>query len=122
MLNGVSTAALILPDSFPAGRYAFNFLLQGPGIHLMGRVDDKRPPRQLNYVAKAANKDIVAKTVAVDQDGYFQVPNLLFEDRATFVFSPTEKVYGNSLRIELEAPCDSMFTSLANTSFFYRHR
>lgn len=118
MLNGVSTAALVLPDSFPAGRYAFNFRLQGPGIHLMGRVDDKRPPQQLNYVAKAADKDIVAKTIAVDQDGYFQVPNLLFEDRATFVFSPTEKVYGNSMRIELEAPCDSMFTSLADTSFF----
>lgn len=118
LLSGVATAAIILPPDMPAGMYAFNYSLQGPGIHLMGRVLDKRKIDDINYVATASNKEVIAKTVQVDALGYFQVPNLLFEEKATFVFSPTYKVFGNSLEIALEAPADSAFISLADTTLF----
>lgn len=118
LLSGVATAAIVLPPDMPQGMYAFNFQLQGPGIHLMGRVLDKKPPEAINYIATASNKDVDAKTVQVDALGYFQVPNLLFDEKATFVFSHTYKVFGNSLEIALEAPADSAFVSLADTTFF----
>lgn len=116
--NGVAAGILSLPDSFPPGVYAFNFSLRRELVHIMGRVKDKKPPPQINYVAMAANKEATAGTIAVDADGYFQVPNLVFDEKASFVFSPVEKTKENWLDVEIETPVDSSFPPLATQTVF----
>lgn len=118
MLDGLTTAALILPDTFPKGVYAFNFQLQGPGLHIMGQVLNEPPPAQVNVLGKASNKEVMAQTIKVEDLGFFQMPGILFEDKATFVFSPVNTTKENNLEISIWTPIDSAFVSLADTTIF----
>ncbi|MCU0394696.1 MAG: hypothetical protein MUF29_02215 [Chitinophagaceae bacterium] len=118
LLDGAASGQIALPDSFPAGVYALHFSLRRELVHIMGRVKDKKPPRQINYIAVAANQDMAATILPVDEYGYFEIPNLVFDDKATFIFSPVGKTKDNWLDVELETPVDSVFQPLATQTLF----
>ena len=113
MVEGVATAAIALPDSLPAGVYLLTAKVQREMVHIMGRVKGKKPPPVINALAMKGKDMVFAKPVNVDADGYFQMPNLLFEGRATLVFTPIDKPKINWLDLEVEAPVDSTFFVLA---------
>ncbi len=116
--NGQASAMLMIPDSFPSGVYAIHAALRRELVHIMGMVKDKKPPTEINYMAVAANTEVAAATIKVEPDGSFQIPNLVFDEKATFIFSPSKKYKDNWLDVSLETPVDSSFYHLADTSFF----
>jgi len=115
MINGLTTAAIGIPDSLEKGVYFFNYSLQREMVHIMGRLQNKRPEKEITLMAKAQNKEVIAQNIVVDEDGYFQIPNLLFEGKANFVFSPAKKYPVNFLEVEIETPVDSLFSPMAES-------
>jgi hypothetical protein len=118
MEQGVASATVVLPDSLEPGVYALAALVQREMVHLLGRVKNKNPPAEVNMVATKGKTLLFARPIVLQPDGYFQVPNLLFDNRATFVFSPQEKARNNWLDVELEAPVDSAFFVMARQTQF----
>jgi hypothetical protein len=116
--NGRTSGLLVVTDSFPVGVYAFNMALRKQLVHVLGTIKDKKPPASINYVAVASNQEVAASTLTVDEYGGFQIPNLVFDEKATFIFSPTKKTPDNWLDIRLETPVDSAFFPLADTTVF----
>ncbi len=113
MVNGIATAAIAIPDSLDKGVYFFNYRLQREMVHVMGRLKNEKPEKELTLMAKAQNKEVITQNVVVDEDGYFQIPNLLFEGKANFIFSPVKKYPVNFLEVEIETPVDSVFSPMA---------
>lgn len=119
VVNGKANASIVFADSFPAGQYAMHCALQREGLYVLGQVKDRKPPTEINMLAMAANKDKMIQSIAIDSEGFFQMQALLFEGKATFVFSPTQKHLTNWLDIALETPLDSSFVALADTTLFF---
>ena len=116
--EGAASGRLVVTDSLPSGLYAFNFLVQKELVHIMGQVKGKRPPEGINYLARGNGQDLLVGTLKVDEAGMFQIPNLLIDNKATFVFTPVKKTPDNWLDIFLETPVDSTFYPLATTTKF----
>ncbi|HSR38144.1 MAG TPA: hypothetical protein VLL95_04470, partial [Phnomibacter sp.] len=63
-------------------------------------------------------QDLLIGTLIVDEAGMFQLPNLMIDNKATFVFTPVKKTPDNWLDIFLETPVDSTFYPLAKCTYF----
>ncbi|TAD86379.1 MAG: hypothetical protein EAY75_08650 [Bacteroidetes bacterium] len=113
LVDGLATAAIALPDSLPKGVYVLRAKVQREMVHVLGRVKGKKPPPVINALAMKGKEMVFAKPVNVDADGYFQLQNLLFEERATLVFTPIDKSKNNWLDVEVETPVDSSFYAFA---------
>lgn len=119
LIDGVATAALLLPDSLPPAVYAITCLVQREMVHVLGRLKNKNPPDSINVAAMDGKRLLFAKVVKIDGYGNFQVPNLLFENKATVVFTPFAKTKSNWLDVDMEAPVDSVFFPLAKVTRLY---
>lgn len=116
--DGACSGWLAISDSVPPGVYAFNFMVQKELVHIMGQVKGKKPPEGINYLARGNGQDLLIGTVKVDEAGIFQLPNLMIDNKATFVFTPLKKTPDNWLDILLETPVDSNFYALAKHTAF----
>jgi len=118
-LKGRCKISLKINDSIPNGAYAFNFLLQKKFLAINGKLTNSTSQdKEINYMARARNKPAIIDGAALQPGGYFEINNLYFTDSLFFGFSPMEKSKVNKLKISIETPIDSVFTTEAITTEF----
>ena len=88
VINGYSEGAMHIGSDIPAGRYAFNFLLQPDFFNVAGTLSRPRAKdTALNYLVLFKDKETLVKSVKVAPDGQFIIRGLVFQDTAMFSFS-----------------------------------
>jgi hypothetical protein len=113
VLNGELEAGLAIGDSIRAGKYAVNFILQKGLFKIYGHIKNKFNDKSLNYLMMIKGKKSFFNTVDVGDGGSFLIKNVLFEDEAFFLFTPSKKVKRNDLIIDVTTPLDSTFNPIA---------
>ncbi len=120
LIDGYSTASLVLGDSIPPGNYAVNFLVQKDLLQLKGKVRDHNPKSKgLNYLVFNNKKLAYFGIVKPDMLGNFKTVKILFEENAQFVFTEIGKK-SNNLFIDIVNTLDSTFTPLFTQTEFIK--
>ncbi len=125
IINGYSSARLVIDSTITPGEYAVNFLLQKNFFRIKGEVLNAfKKETQINYVLLSKNKDIVTGSLPLDNDKFFISDCMLFQDSANLIFSrPNHK--GINLEIQLINDLDSMYyaaDSLTNFISIYDNK
>jgi hypothetical protein len=120
IVNGEVLGSLLVENTIPEGRYAFNFMIQRGYCKVSGEViDHDKKEVLINYMMVLKNKKgTYIDNTAVDADGKFKLKSTLFEDSAYFIFSPIRKTKTNYLSIKIETPLDSAFTPVYTATRF----
>jgi len=113
ILNGECEGTLAIGDSIKPGKYAINFVVQSGLFKVYGNITSAYNEKTLNYLMMVKGKKSYFGSVEVQNGKSFLVKNVLFEDDASFLFSPTKKGKANNLMINVTTPLDSVFTPLA---------
>jgi hypothetical protein len=114
VIDGISSANLVIDSSMANGRYAFNFLAKKQFFSIRGNAD-KVSKSELNYSMLTKNNNSFFGKTTTNTDGDFLLKGLLFEDTCYFIFSSESNTYRDNLTIKLATPLDSVFVS--DTSF-----
>ena len=110
VVDGISSANLVIDSSMANGRYAFNFLVKKQFFNIRGNAD-KVSKSELNYSMLTKNNNSFFGKTTTNADGDFLLKGLLFEDTCYFIFSSESKAYQDNLTIKLVTPLDSVFVS-----------
>ncbi len=117
MLKGMAAGQLIISDLLSNGDYAMNFVVQRSFFSIDGKVADySRRDGELNYIMFNKDGSSFTGSVIPAPDGVFRVPGLLFENEASFVFTPSKKNTVNELDIEIVTQLDSTFSPYATAT------
>ena len=120
LIDGYTTASLVLGDSIPPGNYAVNFLVQKDLLQLKGKVRDHNPKSKgLNYLVFNNKKLTYFGILNPDSQGNFKTTKILFENNAQFVFTEIGKK-SNNLFIDVVNTLDSTFTPLCTQTEFIK--
>jgi hypothetical protein len=116
ILNGSSKASFIIDSSIANGKYAFNFLVQKSFFSLEGQIKNYDTlQKNINYMMFTKDDNSYVNTFSPDENGSFRLRGILFQDTATFVFTPSAKNIENTLIVDIKSPIDSFFS--ADTAF-----
>lgn len=120
MIEGEVNAALKISEQIPSGNYAISCLIQSGFYRMQGQVIERdKKDTVINYMMRTSTKQMMVDRVKVDSKGFFTMKPMLFQDTASFYFSPVQKPKKNYLAILLKTPVDSAFEPAAmHTSFF----
>ena len=120
MIEGEVNAALKINETIPSGNYAINCLVQSGFYRIQGQVIERdKKDTIINYMMRTSSKQMMVDRVKVDAKGYFTMKPMLFQDTASFYFSPVQKPKKNYLAILLKTPVDSAFEPVdTQTAFF----
>ncbi|MFY8025161.1 MAG: hypothetical protein ACOVNO_07425 [Sediminibacterium sp.] len=120
MIEGEVNAALKISEQIPSGNYAISCLIQSGFYRMQGQVIEReKQDTFINYMMRTSTKQMMVDRVKVDAKGFFTMKPMLFQDTASFYFSPVKKPKKNYLAILLKTPVDSAFEPAAmQTSFF----
>lgn len=120
MIEGEVNAALKISEQIPSGNYAISCLIQSGFYRMQGQVIEReKQDTFINYMMRTSTKQMMVDRVKVDAKGFFTMKPMLFQDTASFYFSPAKKPKKNYLAILLKTPVDSAFEPAAmQTSFF----
>ncbi len=120
MIEGEVNAALKISEQIPSGNYAISCLIQSGFYRMQGQVIERdKKDTVINYMMRTSTKQMMVDRVKVDAKGFFTMKPMLFQDTASFYFSPVQKPKKNYLAILLKTPVDSAFEPVAiQTSFF----
>lgn len=120
MIEGEVNAALKISEQIPSGNYAISCLIQSGFYRMQGQVIERdKKDTVINYMMRTSTKQMMVDRVKVDAKGFFTMKPMLFQDTASFYFSPVQKPKKNYLAILLKTPVDSAFEPAAiQTAFF----
>jgi len=120
MIEGEVNAALKISEEIPSGNYAISCLIQSGFYRMQGQVIERdKKDTVINYMMRTSTKQMMVDRVKVDAKGFFTMKPMLFQDTASFYFSPIQKPKTNYLAILLKTPVDSAFEPAAiQTAFF----
>jgi len=120
MIEGEVNAALKISEQIPSGNYAISCLIQSGFYRMQGQVIERdKKDTVINYMMRTSTKQMMVDRVKVDAKGFFTMKPMLFQDTASFYFSPVQKPKKNYLAILLKTPVDSAFEPVTiQTSFF----
>jgi len=120
LIEGVAMAALKITDQIPKGAYAISGLVTTGFYKITGHLTDRdKKDSIINYIMRTSNNKTIVDQVKVDANNNFTMKPMLFQDKASFYFSPIQKTKHNYLSIQLKTPIDSIFEPIkASTAFF----
>lgn len=120
LIEGELSAALNIADNIEEGNYAVNCLIQSGFYRITGHLNDReKKDSVINYMMKTSNKKSIVDQVKVDKNGDFIMKSMLFQDKASFYFSPIQKTKNNYLAIILKTPIDSAFEPILTGREFF---
>ena len=109
LLNGYLSAQLKVGDQIAEGDYAFNFLLQKSFFSLYGSLKNAgKKDSSLRYTLFTKNMQTVIDKVGLDEDKYFYMGGLLFQDSAFIIFSKNGS-RGRNVQVDIKTPLDSAY-------------
>jgi hypothetical protein len=109
VMNGqLAKTRLAIPDSLKPGVYAINFIIQKGLFSVYGKVRDTKLP-SLKYFILTNDRKSHSDTLHLSKEGRFALENVVFDNEASFLFSPVKSKTGNELFIGVVTPLDSMF-------------
>ncbi|WP_157611507.1 hypothetical protein [Sediminibacterium salmoneum] len=92
MIEGEVNAALKINETIPSGNYAISCLVQSGFYRIQGQVIERdKKDTIINYMMRTSTKQMMVDRVKVDAKGYFTMKPMLFQDTASFYFSPVQK-------------------------------
>lgn len=110
LIEGELNVALKIAENIEEGSYAVNCLIQSGFYKMGGHVNNRdKKDSVINYMMKTSNKKSIVDQVKIDKNGDFTMKSMLFQDKASFYFSPIQKTKNNYLAITLKTPIDSAF-------------
>ena len=116
IINGESKASFIIDSTLTNGKYALNFLVQKSFFSLEGQIKNYDTlQKNINYIMFTKDDNSYLNTFTPDENGTFRLKGILFQDTATFVFTPSAKNIENTLILDIKSPLDSFFS--ADTAF-----
>lgn len=120
MIEGEVNAALKISEQIPSGNYAISCLIQSGFYRMQGQVIERdKKDTVINYMMRTSTKQMMVDRVKVDAKGFFTMKPMLFQDTASFYFSPVQKPKKNYLAILLKTPVDSAFEPAAIQTVFF---
>jgi hypothetical protein len=109
LLNGYLNAQLKIDEHIADGDYAFNFLLQKSFFSLYGAFKNAgKKDSTLRYTLFTKNMQTVLDKVPLDEDKYFYMGGLLFQDSAFIIFSKNGN-RGKNVQVDIKTPLDSSY-------------
>ncbi len=120
MIEGEVNAALKISEQIPSGNYAISCLIQSGFYRMQGQVIEReKQDTVINYMMRTSTKQMMVDRVKVDAKGFFTMKPMLFQDTASFYFSPAKKPKKNYLAILLKTPVDSAFEPVVTQTVFF---
>ncbi|WP_439504988.1 hypothetical protein [Sediminibacterium sp.] len=120
MIEGEVNAALKISEQIPSGNYAISCLIQSGFYRMQGQVVEReKQDTVINYMMRTSTKQMMVDRVKVDAKGFFTMKPMLFQDTASFYFSPAKKPKKNYLAILLKTPVDSVFEPVVTQTVFF---
>lgn len=120
MIEGEVNAALKISEQIPSGNYAISCLIQSGFYRMQGQlIEREKQDTVINYMMRTSTKQMMVDRVKVDAKGFFTMKPMLFQDTASFYFSPAKKPKKNYLAILLKTPVDSAFEPVATQTAFF---
>jgi hypothetical protein len=120
MIEGEVNAALKISEQIPSGNYAISCLIQSGFYRMQGQVVEReKQDTVINYMMRTSTKQMMVDRVKVDAKGFFTMKPMLFQDTASFYFSPAKKPKKNYLAILLKTPVDSAFEPIVTQTVFF---
>ncbi|MBA4259452.1 MAG: hypothetical protein C0446_09830 [Chitinophaga sp.] len=120
MIEGEVNAALKISEQIPSGNYAISCLIQSGFYRMQGQVVEReKQDTVINYMMRTSTKQMMVDRVKVDAKGFFTMKPMLFQDTASFYFSPAKKPKKNYLAILLKTPVDSAFEPVVTQTVFF---
>ena len=120
MIEGEVNAALKINETIPSGNYAISCLIQSGFYRIQGQVIERdKKDTVINYMMRTSTKQMMVDRVKVDAKGFFTMKPMLFQDTASFYFSPMQKPKKNYLAILLKTPVDSVFEPVETQTAFF---
>ncbi len=119
LINGFAAGAVGIGSDIPDGKYAVNFLLQKDFFNITGRIRDyARRDSFVNYMILYKNKKNIIDKAALTPKKTFAIRNILFQDTAMFMFSPSLRKNSGELWIDAVTSLDSTFIPAAKVVKF----
>ena len=110
IINGICNDSFIIDSSISNGRYALNFIVQKSFFYLNGHIGNYNVnQKEINYILYTKDDNSLIRSFLPDDNGFFRLKGLLYQDTATFVFTPSQKNIENTLLVEISSPLDSAF-------------
>ena len=117
IVEGYFDASLLIPDSFPSGRYHFTAELQPLFFQLTGKIKNHAGEDSVRYTMQLEDKSLIAGTLKLDKEGAFRFPRHTFSGRATLFFSPHKPAKGkNRTDVSIVTRLDSAYKPIAHAS------
>ncbi|MCU0388138.1 MAG: hypothetical protein MUE71_05985 [Chitinophagaceae bacterium] len=117
IVDGYFDATLLIPDSFPPGRYFFTAELQPLYFQLTGKLRNHAGEDSLRYTMQLQDKSLIAGVVKLDKEGAFRFPRHTFSGRASLFFSAYKPTKGkNRTDVSIVTRLDSAYKPIAHAS------
>lgn len=111
LIDGETGGTIIIDSAISSGKYAFNFVVQKQFFSLEGSIINyTKDKKNIRYTLITKDQQYFSfPNFLPSADGSFRLKGSLFEDTATFIFSPSVKNSENNLIIKIRSPLDSSF-------------
>lgn len=120
LIEGAAVAALKIGDQIPDGEYAISCLATSGFYRISGHLTDRdKKDSIINYMMRTGNNKMIVDQLKVDANDNFVMKPMLFQDKASFYFSPVKKERHNYLAVQLKTPIDSLFEPILTTTAFF---
>lgn len=120
LIEGAAMAALKIGDQIADGDYAISCLATAGFYRISGHLTDRdKKDSIINYMMRTSNNKMIVDQLKVDAHDNFVMKQMLFQDKASFYFSPVKKEKHNYLAVQLKTPIDSLFEPILTTTAFF---
>lgn len=120
LIEGTLTAALKIDSTIPSGNYAISFLVVPGFYRVSGQITEReKADSVISYMMRTSSDKTIVDRIKVDKNGGFTMKPMLFQDKASFYFSPLKRTKINYLAIDLKTPVDSIFDPVLITTAFF---
>jgi hypothetical protein len=120
LIEGAVMAALKIGDQVPEGEFAMSCLITSGFYRITGQLTDRdKKDSIINYIMRTSNNKTIVDQLKVDANNNFTMKPMLFQDKASFYFSPLQKTKNNYLAVQLKTPIDSIFEPIVTSTAFF---
>ncbi len=120
LIEGELNAALKINETIEDGNYLITCMIQNGFYKIYGHINDlDQKDSIINYMMRTNKNKTLVDQIKIDKNKNFVSKPLLFEEKASFYFSPIKKTKNNYLSIQLTTPIDSFFNPIITNQVYF---
>lgn len=111
IIQGKSSAYIVIDPSISKGNYAFNFIVQKDFLNIDGKIKNyNKKDTSLYFQLHTKNNWSYRKSFRPDEKGHFAINRILYEDSAFFSFASHKNNSTEPEIVNFKSSLDSIFT------------